>query len=133
MKFEKSAYYLIRNTLTLFREEIENYYKLSDEYKWISDIINLLDVKQEELLKIRIEEQLKESEEEAKRYYLKHNFLTGLEFSPYLNFNTENGEFFLGSKTEAGAIKTKFTEEEIDDLEQDLVFSVDDFTKEVAY
>lgn len=66
MKFEKSIYYLIRNALTLFGEEIENYYKLSDEYKWVSDIINLLNVKQDELLNIRIEEQLKEREEEKK-------------------------------------------------------------------
>lgn len=133
MKFEESAYYLIRNTLTLFREEIENYYESSDEYKWISDIINLLDAKQDELQNIRIKEQLKKYEGESKRYYLKHDFLTGLESSSYLNFNTEDGEFFLGSKMEAGSIKTTFTEEEIDDLEQDLVFSAKEFTKEAAY
>lgn len=81
MKFEGSTHYLIRFAANLFRSENESYYKLSDEYKWLSDITNLLDVKNKELLNIRIEEQLKESEE-AKRYYLKHNFLTGLEFSP---------------------------------------------------
>lgn len=127
MKFEESAYYLIRNTLTLFREEIENYYESSDEYKWISDIINLLDAKQDELLNIRIKKQLKKYEEEAKIYYLKHNFLTGLESSSYLNFDAENGEFFLGSKMETGAIKTKFTKKEIDKLKEKYSTSLKDF------
>ena len=91
----------------------------------------MLNVKQDELLNIRIEEQLKEREEE-KRYYLKHNFLTGIEAGSYLNLNTENWEFFLGSKEEAGSIKTTFTEEEIDNFEQG-VFSAEEFTKEAAY
>lgn len=52
MKFKKSTYYLIKNCLKLFSWETERYDGNDDVYKWLLDIIVLLDIKLGELIEI---------------------------------------------------------------------------------
>lgn len=47
----------------------------------------------------------------------------------YLNYDTDNDEYFFSTRDEVQELKTKFTQEEINKMQEDPVFDCLDFEK----
>lgn len=65
--------------------------------------------------------------EEEKKYYLKHKLFKNGGDSAYLNCKTESKNYVLDSNIETEKYKTKFTEQEIEEIKQKFNTSLDDF------
>ena len=69
----------------------------------------------------------REERREEEKYYLKHKLVKIGEDNTYLNYKTESKNYVLDSNIETEKYKTKFTEQEIEEIKQKFNTSLDDF------
>ena len=106
---------------------VERVYEFDNNWAWFTKLIK--ETKKKELFDLLVEYSstpIKEREEE-KKYYLKHKFIRFREGSDYLNYKTKSKNYVLNSSTDTAKYKTKFTEQEIEELKEKFNTSLDDF------
>lgn len=99
-----------------FNTNFDDFYELKEETK--KELFNLL---------VEYSSTPQKEREKTKRHYLRHKFLMNVTGSFYLNYKTEDKKYVLSGSLETDDYKTKFTEQEIEEIKQKFNTSLDDF------